>query len=68
MRYFKPLRIGLYRHMVGWIREFAPEVTVYLCMEDHETWKNAFGYVPEDRGGLSHILDQSAIRVCGLKK
>jgi spore photoproduct lyase len=34
MRYFKPLRIALYRQMVDWIRDKAPDVTVYFCMED----------------------------------
>lgn len=66
MRYFKPLRIGLYRKMAAWIREYAPEVTLYFCMEDDEVWKKSLGFVPSDRGGLRQMLDESAVRHCGL--
>lgn len=67
MRYFKPLRIELYRGVIAWIRELAPHVTLYFCMEDEEVWEKALGFVPEDRGGLSRMLDESAARVCGVK-
>lgn len=66
MRYFKSLRIELYRKMAAWIRELAPDVILYLCMEDDEVWERALGFIPEDRGGLSRILDESAARHCGL--
>ncbi|MBW1677254.1 MAG: DNA photolyase, partial [Deltaproteobacteria bacterium] len=66
MRYFKPLRIELYRKMAAWIRELAPDVMLYFCMEDQEVWERALGFVPEDRGGLSRMLDESAARHCGV--
>lgn len=66
MRYFKPLRIQLYRTMVERIREYAPGATVYLCMEDDEVWEQSFGYVPSDFGGLPAMLDRSAEKICGL--
>ena len=68
MRYFKPLRIGLYQKMISWIREFSPEVLIYFCMEDDEVWRKSLGFVPPDRGGLPKMLDESAVRVCGLDK
>lgn len=67
MRYFKPLRIDIYKKMVAWIKETAPDVLVYFCMEDDEVWEKAAGFVPKDRGGLAAMLDESAIRHCGLK-
>jgi spore photoproduct lyase len=67
MRYFKPLRIGLYRKMTHWIRELAPDVTLYFCMEDEEVWERALGFMPADRGGLARMLDESAARHCGLR-
>ena len=67
MRYFKPLRIKMYRQMVSRIQEIAPQVLVYLCMEDSEVWSKAFGFVPAQRGGLSRMLDLRAAEVCGLK-
>ncbi len=66
MRYFKPLRIELYRKMVSWIRDYAPHVTIYLCMEDNEVWEKSLGFIPQDVGGLSKMLDESAIKICGL--
>jgi spore photoproduct lyase len=66
MRYFKPLRIELYQKMAAWIREMAPDVTLYFCMEDQEVWERAVGFVPEDRNGLPRMLDESAARHCGV--
>ncbi|MGD9052073.1 MAG: DNA photolyase, partial [Desulfobacterales bacterium] len=66
MRYFKPLRIDLYRKIIACIREHAPDVIVYLCMEDDEVWQKTLGFKPDDVGGLSHMLDISAARHCHL--
>jgi spore photoproduct lyase len=66
MRYFKPLRINLFQKMISWIRELAPEVLIYFCMEDDEVWRKSLGFIPADCGGLPKMLDESAIRVCGL--
>ena len=66
MRYFKPLRIELYRRLVARIRELAPQVTVYFCMEDEEVWKKSMGFVPDEKRGLAQMLDQSAVKHCGL--
>jgi spore photoproduct lyase len=66
MRYFKPLRIRLYRQFIDCIREIAPEVTVYFCMEDDQVWFRSFGFLPQDRGGLAAMLDHSAQTHCDL--
>jgi spore photoproduct lyase len=67
MRYFKPLRIDLYRKIIACIRDYAPDVVVYLCMEDDEVWQKALGFTPDGVGGLPHMLDVSAARMCNLK-
>lgn len=46
MRYFQPLRVGIYRKMLGWIRNLAPTTLVYLCMESREVWRQVFGFAP----------------------
>ncbi|HYA27772.1 MAG TPA: radical SAM protein [Acidobacteriota bacterium] len=46
LRYFQPLRVEMYRKMVGWIRRAAPTVKVYLCMESKEVWQQVFGFAP----------------------
>ncbi len=68
MRYFKPLRIEIYRKIVTCIRKHAPQVFIYFCMEDDEVWQKALGYVASDRGGLSKLLDEQAIKHCGVSQ
>jgi spore photoproduct lyase len=46
MRYFQPLRVGMYRKMLRWIRSASPTVFVYLCMESKEVWEQVFGFAP----------------------
>ncbi len=67
MRYFKPLRIELYQKIINSIRRYAPEVMIYFCMEDDEVWQETMGYTPDERGGLDKMLDEQAMRHCGLK-
>lgn len=67
MRYFKPLRINIFNKMRAWIKEAAPDVLVYFCMEDDEVWEKAAGFLPEERGGLSAMLDARAIEHCDLR-
>jgi spore photoproduct lyase len=66
MRYFKPLRLALYRQMVEWIRTAAPQVTLYFCMEDDQVWQQTMGEAPSPSGGLGRMLDDSAVKVCGV--
>jgi spore photoproduct lyase len=66
MRYFKPLRTALYRHMAQSIERLAPGLTTYLCMEDDPVWTRSLGFEPRSRGGLAAMLDESARRCCAL--
>ncbi len=65
-RYFRPLRVELYRFLYQRIRHFSQEVCVYLCMESEEVWQEVFGFTPAALGGLPRMLDKAAQRVCGL--
>ena len=56
-RYFKSIRIDMFRKMVNWIHSIAPEVFVYLCMESDEVWRKAFGWSPGNIAALSKMLD-----------
>ncbi|MDY6903138.1 MAG: DNA photolyase [Thermodesulfobacteriota bacterium] len=66
MRYFKPLRIRIYKAIIAAIRAIAPDVLVYFCMEDDEVWEKCMGFVPAEQGGLPAMLDQSAVARCNL--
>jgi spore photoproduct lyase len=65
-RYFKPLRMNLFRCLAAAIRRRDPQACVYLCMEDDEVWRHALGFTPAERGGLARMLDEAAADRCGL--
>ncbi|RLC13986.1 MAG: DNA photolyase [Deltaproteobacteria bacterium] len=66
MRYFKPLRMNIYKKIAEWIRAVAPDVCLYFCMEDDEVWETCLGYAPSEAGGLPEMLDAAAAAHCGL--
>ena len=59
-RYFRKLRVEMYRFLAERILAAAPDICIYLCMESEEIWQEVFDYVPADRGGLAAMLDQAA--------
>ncbi len=59
MRYFRDIRAEFYCFMVDMIRQVDPDLCVYLCMESDDIWKQCFGFSPEERSGLSHMLDRA---------
>jgi spore photoproduct lyase len=66
-RYFKPLRMKVLRSLAQAILGHAPQTCAYLCMEDDEVWRHALGFTPAERGGLARMLDEAAVRHCGLE-
>ncbi len=45
VRYFKPLRIEMYRHMLACLQRYLdPERSI--CMESQEVWQQVFGHAP----------------------
>ncbi|RMF93019.1 MAG: hypothetical protein D6736_02460 [Nitrospinota bacterium] len=38
-RYFRPLRLHIYRKLIGWIREVSPHTPLYLSMEPPDIWE-----------------------------
>ncbi len=66
MRYFKPLRISLYKAIIKAIKEYAPNLLVYFCMEDEEVWEKTMGFSPQKNGELANLLDKSAVKHCNL--
>ncbi len=59
-RYFRTLRVEMYQHLYKLLQQKAdPGTCIYLCMENNEIWQEAFGFIPEERGGLPKMLDQA---------
>ena len=46
VRYFRPVRADMYAKMWGWIRRYAPDAALYLCMETQALWQQTFGHAP----------------------
>ena len=62
LRYFKPLRIKMYSKLLKSIREYAPEVMVYLCMESPGVWREVFGSAPAHNQAFKAMLDECCPR------
>ena len=60
LRYFRPIRDEMYAKMQTWIRERAPQVFVYLCMENRAVWERSFGLAPACSGELASKMDSLA--------
>jgi spore photoproduct lyase len=55
-RVFQARRVAIYRRVAGWLREAAPEVRLYLCMEAPEVWERVFGHPAPDARSLAAQL------------
>lgn len=66
MRYFRDIRVELYRFMADRMRRIDPALCVYLCMEGRDIWREALGFAPEERGGLPAMLDRAVGERMGL--
>lgn len=53
MRYFRPERVRLYRHIYTGIRKRWKNVFIYFCMENMAVWQEVMGCTP----GSNHHLD-----------
>lgn len=61
MRYFKPIRIKLYRFMKQRLDEWYKDLGLYLCMESDEVWHKSMGWSPGNSKGLRRYLDTRAV-------
>jgi spore photoproduct lyase len=62
-RYLKEIRVDMYRKIAGWLKEVAPSLFIYLCMESKEVWESVFGWAPQNSRHLNQLFEE---RVRGL--
>ncbi|MFH1800142.1 MAG: radical SAM protein [Candidatus Omnitrophota bacterium] len=62
MRYFRPERVGLYRHIYSEIRRRWEDVFVYFCMENRTVWREVMGDAPESNDHLDYLFHESIAR------
>lgn len=68
MRYLRPLRTRMYRHLLRELRKALPatsQAVIYLCMESPRVWRDVFGRDPETEG-LTAQLDARAMALATL--
>jgi spore photoproduct lyase len=57
LRYFKPLRLELYKKIVGFIKEWGGEgIPLYFCMEGEDIWGEVMGWIPKGKENLEAYL------------
>ena len=45
-RTFQALRVKMYRTILRWLKDAAPQVPHYMCMETAAVWEKVWGYTP----------------------
>jgi spore photoproduct lyase len=60
LRYFRDLRVEMYAYLNELLLGIHKDLCVYLCMESDDVWREAVGFTPAERGGLSAMLDRRA--------
>jgi spore photoproduct lyase len=60
MRYVKPLRVSMYKHLYSELKKHVSEDNlIYLCMERWDVWDKVFGYHPDTIGHLDYLFAKS---------
>ncbi len=57
-RTFQALRVKMYRTVAAWLKEAAPHVPRYMCMETAPVWEKVFGHVPSCDKDVARTLIQ----------
>jgi spore photoproduct lyase len=56
-RYFRPLRLELYKRMIDLIKDFGgSKIPLYLCMESQQIWKEAMNWMPKGKEDIESLL------------
>jgi len=57
MRYFKPLRVQIFKAIAERLKAWHGDLGLYLCMESDEVWSDSLGWSPGSTEGLRAYLD-----------
>jgi len=58
MRYFKQLRLQLYKSMLAAIKQHGRHIPVYLCMESRQVWNQVYGWTPKLDADVACLCDR----------
>ncbi len=62
LRYFKPLRYEMFKHIYDTIRSHSKDVFVYFCMEDKDIWQKVMGFSPINTNHVDYLFAESLFR------
>ena len=67
LRYIKPLRIKLFKKIYSLIKDKAPDVFCYFCMESPDVWEKVMGFSPSSSSNFRKLFEQHCRKVLNLK-
>lgn len=59
LRYFKPIRLEMFREIYSRIRSHSEDVFVYFCMESKDIWDKVMGFSPQSTNHLDYLFAES---------
>ncbi|MEJ2542585.1 MAG: radical SAM protein [Calditrichaceae bacterium] len=59
LRYFKPIRLEMFKEIYTRIRYHSEDVFVYFCMESKDIWKKTMGFFPDSTNHLDYLFAES---------
>ena len=63
LRYFKAIRLEMYKKMISWIEKYGGNVPVYLCMERPDLWKKVFNRHPPEWHEINNELVREMLKM-----
>ncbi|MFH1521324.1 MAG: radical SAM protein [archaeon] len=64
MRYFKPIRIEMFKKISELIKKFNKDIPIYLCMESPEVWEKSLGWRPKNSIEIDEFLNRKFKKGC----
>lgn len=58
LRYFKQLRVNIYRSMLAALKRHGAHIPVYLCMESRQVWQQVYGWTPNLDADVAGLFDR----------
>lgn len=65
-RTFQALRVKMYRTILGWLKDAAPHVPHYMCMETAAVWDKVLGYTPSCDKDVARTLTGPHLQTEGM--
>jgi len=58
-RVWRGMRVRMYQHILGWLRDVDADLPLYICMEPASVWEKVMGQAPSDREVARHVTQRT---------